>query len=90
MEEAWEYPAVSGDLDLVIFLIGFGLVLAIHCPRAAYREYRSGIAEGFDRHPRTESPGLFWVTIGFTFMAGVMGLAFIVFGIGFAISRSVI
>jgi hypothetical protein len=70
----------------------FGAWLMIHCPRSALREYRSGIAKGLNptSHIRQDfvrrrNPVGFWLTIVFTFLAGLMGLGFFLFGIAFII-----
>jgi hypothetical protein len=66
--------------------IGFGLLLAIHCPRAAVREFRNGIAEGgHGTYSRISNPIAFWVVIATTFAAGIMGVFFVLFGIVLAI-----
>jgi hypothetical protein len=58
----------------------------IHCPRTALREYRDGIAKGVNPtsnipadYRRKEQPLGFWLTIGGTLLAGLMGLFFFVF-----------
>ena len=71
-----------------ILMSAFGLWMAIHCPRAAIREYRASIAHGLDtdaKHERyydreTEPLG-FWFTILGTALAGVFGLIFFVVGV---------
>jgi hypothetical protein len=66
----------------------FGLWLAVHCPRAAMRQLQSGIARGLDAtaseersYERSSQPIGFWSTIGATFLAGAMGLLFVLYGI---------
>lgn len=70
------------DALWALFLIGLGLVLAWHCPGAAYREWRSGI--GYGRHGsyrREHDPLRFWGTVLMTVTAGIMGLAFAALGL---------
>lgn len=64
-------------------LIGaFAGWLMIHCPRAALREYRNGVARGTRRNfARQVHPTGFWLTIGATFLAGLMGLIFFLLAI---------
>lgn len=73
-------------------MAAFGAWLMIHCPRAALREYRDGIAKGLDPRSHTAwdfvrvvNPVGFWLTIVATFLAGLMGLCFFLFGIAFFI-----
>ena len=79
---------MSRDQIFWVFGAAFGAWLMIHCPRAAVREYRRGVAEGLNPATRTQQdfprdadPVGFWVTIVGTFLAGVMGLFFFLFGI---------
>jgi len=72
---------VSRDQIFWVFGAAFGAWLMIHCPRAAVREYKRGVAEGLNPFPRDVDPVGFWVTIVGTFLAGVMGLFFFLFGI---------
>ena len=79
---------MSKDLLIGLFMVAFGACLMVHCPRAAIREYRGGVAKGLNpaTHARRDftryaEPVGFWVTIAGTFLAGVMGLFFFVFGI---------
>jgi hypothetical protein len=60
----------------------------IHCPRAALREYRNGVAKGLNPASHTPrdfarkvDPVGFWLSIAATFLAGLMGLFFFLFGI---------
>jgi hypothetical protein len=65
-----------------IFGIAFGVWLAVHCPRAAIRELKSGIAVGrYGEYPRGNRPCYFWTTVVVTFLAGVMGVFFVAFGV---------
>jgi len=70
---------VSRDVIIAALMGLFGLVLAIHCPRAAWREFRTGVAEGRYgvKIRRQEMPVQFWVTVSGTLVAGVMGLIFV-------------
>ena len=76
------------DAAFDVFMIVFGAIFAIHCPRAALREFRSGVAKGLNPvtqvqkdFVRAAQPVSFWLTIVGTFLAGIMGLMFFVFGI---------
>lgn len=65
----------------IALLVGSGAFLAIHCPRAGWKELRSGVAEDqFGVHAREGSPVRFWVTIILTFFAGAIGAVFLLFG----------
>ena len=79
---------MSNDSIFWAFGAAFGGWLMIHCPRAALREYRDGIAKGFNPvshaqldFTRKANPAGFWLTIAATFLAGLMGLFFFLFGI---------
>jgi hypothetical protein len=70
------------DQSILWALIGFGGWLMIHCPRAALKEYRNGVAKGTRRtFARQVHPAGFWLTIGATSLAGLTGLIFFLFGI---------
>ena len=65
-----------------IFMIGFGLALAIHCPRAAWREFHAGIGRGMlGNYPRSTMPVRFWTTVLMTGAGGVIGAVFFAFGL---------
>jgi hypothetical protein len=67
---------------MAVFEIGFGLLLAIHCPRSAFREFRSGVAHGRHGEYRRANQAIrFWVVVTVTLAAGLMGALFAVFGI---------
>ena len=71
-----------------IFMIAFGTALAIHCPRAAWREFHAGIGRGMlGNYPRSTMPVRFWATILMTGAAGLMGAVFLVFGLAELIIR---
>ncbi|TPG13483.1 hypothetical protein EAH87_17335 [Sphingomonas koreensis] len=73
---------MSKDWPFGLFASGFGLLLAIHCSRAAWREFSDGIAEGvFGNYARDRHPVAFWLVVIGTFLAGVMGVFFMVFGV---------
>jgi hypothetical protein len=79
---------VSKDQIFWIFGAAFGAWLMVHCPRAALREYRNGIAKGLNPatyvqrdFAREVQPIAFWLTIVATVLAGLMGMFFFVFGI---------
>lgn len=73
---------MSNDRVFWLFGVAFGALLAIHCPRAAFREFKSGKAEGRrGTYHRASQPVEFWLTIAGTALAGLMGLFFVVFGI---------
>jgi len=79
---------MSKDQLIGIFMAAFGGWLMIHCPRAAVREFRSGVAKGLNpatqlqrNFVRQAHPIGFWLTIISTFLAGVMGLFFVLVGI---------
>ena len=56
--------------------------MTIHCPRAALKELKSGVAIGRNgQYMRHEKPMEFWMTIVATGLAGVLGLFFFVFGV---------
>jgi len=64
----------------------------IHCPLSAWKEYRNGVAKGLDLASHTPRdfarevhPIRFWLTIIVTFLAGLMGLCFLLVGIAFFI-----
>jgi hypothetical protein len=70
--------------DTVIWLsmAALGAVFMFHCPRAAIRELRSGVARGrYGPYPRESAPVGFWITILATFLAGLMGLSFFTFAL---------
>ena len=72
---------VSSERYFVIFVIVIGLVLAVHCPRAAFRYWRSGSAKGrHGTYQREHDPLRFWGTVIGTGLAGILGLAFLVYG----------
>jgi hypothetical protein len=71
-----------------MFGAAFGAWLMVHCPRAAIREFRSGIAKGLNPAShlprdflRASEPIGFWLTIAGTSLASLMGLFFFVYGI---------
>jgi len=79
---------VSKEQLFGLLMATFGVWLAVHCPRAAIREFRSGLAKGLNPSThmqrdfaREAEPIGFWLTIVGTFLAGVMGLFFFVFGV---------
>ena len=88
MEKARQYSAVTKDQLFWIFGAAFGAWLMVHCPRAAIKELRSGTAKGLNPathisqdFARGAHPVGFWLTIVGTFLAGLIGLFFFVFGI---------
>lgn len=81
---------MSNQSIVYAIMAAFGAWLMIHCPRAALREYRNGIAKGLDRRShnpqdfvRVTQPVGFWLTIVGTFLAGLMGLCFFLISIAF-------
>jgi hypothetical protein len=75
------------DLLLSLGITAFGLWLLWHCPRAAIRELRTGLAEGvFADYPRDGDPARFWMTISLTFSAGALGLILALFGLALFLS----
>ena len=67
---------------LALFEIGLGGWLAMHCPRAAWREYRHGIASGRGgEYARDGQPVRFWGTVFGTAFAGAFGFVFLLIGI---------
>jgi hypothetical protein len=82
VEEARQYSAVTGGSLVAVFAIAFGGFLAVYCSRAALAEFRSGVARGrVNSFRRERHPIAFWMTIGATLLAGIIGLAFVVFGV---------
>jgi hypothetical protein len=68
----------------LVFIVG-GVAFAFHCPRAAVREFRSGTARGggfggVTKYNRSTNPTGFWIVIVGTFLAGAMGLLFVMYG----------
>ena len=79
---------MSSESIFWMFGAAFGGWLMIHCPRAALKEYRDGAAKGLNPvshgpldFTRKAQPLGFWLTIAATFIAGLMGLLFFLFGI---------
>jgi hypothetical protein len=65
-----------------VMALAFGGFLAVHCPRSAIAEFRSGVAKGrHNNFSRDHRPVAFWLTILATALAGVMGFCFAVFGL---------
>lgn len=74
---------MTKDVLTAVFIVAFGCLLVVHCPRAALREYRSGVARGRSGdYPRQTMPIHFWATIIATAAAGLFGVSFVLFGIG--------
>jgi hypothetical protein len=73
---------VSRDALTALLILAFGGVLTVHCPRAALREVRDGVARGRKGdYPRGTMPVHFWTTIVVTAAAGLLGIIFMTFAI---------
>jgi hypothetical protein len=73
---------MNRDFGIALAVIAFGTALAVHCPRAALREFRAGIARDIRiDHHRIDRPVRFWASIVATFAAGAMGIFFVIFGV---------
>jgi hypothetical protein len=74
---------VTRDGITALLILAFGGVLTFHCPRAALREVREGVARGRKGdYPRATMPVHFWTTIVMTAAAGLLGIIFMTFAIG--------
>jgi hypothetical protein len=72
---------VTTQLAFAIFEVLLGGVFAVHCPLAARREWREGVARGrYGDYLRGEDPFRFWITIAGTAAAGLLGLLFLFIG----------
>jgi hypothetical protein len=73
---------MTRDIVMASISVLAGGFFAVHCPQAALREYRAGIARGRVQDFRREtSPISFWLTICATAFAGVLGLGFLLYGL---------
>ena len=74
---------MTHDTLIGILEVVFGGMLAVHCPRAALHELKAGVAKGrvnsLERHGH---PAAFWLSIGGSALAGVLGFFFFLFGLG--------
>jgi hypothetical protein len=81
VEEARQHSAVT-DLIFPMLAAIIGAVFAVHCPRAALRELRSGVTKGrVNQFRRDTAPISFWLSIVATFFAGVLGVLFVILGL---------
>lgn len=79
---------MSADIVKSLAILAFGVVLCLHCPRAAWREFKAGVGHG--RHgdyPRDTMPIRFWGTIVGTAAAGMLGIVLMTFSVATLIAR---
>ncbi|GGB41575.1 hypothetical protein GCM10011380_33820 [Sphingomonas metalli] len=73
---------MSRETVTALLIVAFGLALVAHCPRAALREMRSGVAKGRrGDYARATMPYRFWSVIFGTVAAGVLGAVFMLLGV---------
>jgi len=73
---------VSYDRIIGLAAVAFGGFLAVYCPWSALAELRSGVTKGrVNNFHRDRSPVPFWLTIGATAFAGIVGVGFFLFGL---------
>ncbi len=73
---------MSYDWIIGLAAVAFGGFLAVYCPWSVLVEFGSGVTKGrVNKFRRDRNPVAFWLTIGATAFAGVMGVAFFIFGL---------
>jgi hypothetical protein len=73
---------VSYDWIIGLAAVAFGGFLAVYCPWSVLGDFRSGVSKGrVNNFRRDRNPVAFWLTIGATAFAGIVGVAFFVFGL---------
>ena len=73
---------MRSDFAYILLFLAGGAFLAVHCARAAFREYRAVVGLGrFGKYRRSDQPFRFWMTIAGNGLAALMGILFLVIGI---------
>jgi len=73
---------VSADIVKSLASRAFGVVLCLHCPRAAWREFKAGVGHGHHGdYLRDTMPIRFWGTIVGTAATGMLGIILTTFSV---------
>jgi len=79
---------VSADIVKSLAILDFGVVPCLHCPRAAWREFKAGVGHGHHVDYLLDTmPIRFWGTIVGTAAAGMLGIVLMTFSVATLIAH---